>query len=51
MAKKKKYDSGIFVPAGILLGVGIGMLHGNVAAFTLIGLALGFIFMFVFKKK
>ena len=48
---KKKYDSGIFIPAGLLLGIGVGMLTNQVAPFTLIGLALGFIFMYLFKKK
>jgi len=48
---KKKHDSGIFIPAGIFLGLGIGMLTGNVAAFLIIGLGLGFIGMYIFRKK
>jgi hypothetical protein len=43
MTKKKKDDnSGIFIPAGLFLGIGIGLLTGQVAAFTMIGLGIGF---------
>lgn len=49
--KKKKQDSGIFIPAGLLIGIGIGMLIGQIPAFTLIGLGVGFLFMYLFRKK
>jgi hypothetical protein len=32
----------IFIPAGVLLGLGIGMVYNNVAAGILIGLGVGF---------
>ena len=44
MAKKKKEDnSNTLFWAGTLLGIGIGLLSGKVAAFTIIGMALGFL--------
>jgi divalent metal cation (Fe/Co/Zn/Cd) transporter len=48
-----KYGA-LFVPAGVLTGVGVGFLIGNVAAGTLIGLGVGFIIfatITVVKKK
>jgi hypothetical protein len=48
---KKKQDSGIFIPAGIFIGLGIGMFAGNVAAFLMLGLGVGFILMYLFRKK
>lgn len=48
---KKKYDSGIFIPAGIFLGLGVGMLNGQVAPYLMIGLGLGFVGMYLFRKK
>jgi hypothetical protein len=52
MAKKdKKMDdvSGLFIPAGVLIGVGVGMAVNQTAAGTLIGLGLGFLAMAIFK--
>ena len=55
MAKKKKNDefdsSGVLVPAGLLIGIGIGFLTWNIPAWTLIGLGVGFLGMWVFRKK
>ena len=65
MAKKMKKDQnscykdnkpeGVFVPAGVLSGIGYGLLVGNVAAWTLIGLGVGFGLMAIIgllrKKK
>ena len=46
--KKKKEDfSGLFIPAGILIGIGIGFLTGNLPAWTMIGLGAGFLGMIV----
>jgi hypothetical protein len=41
--------SGVFVPAGLLVGIGTGMLLGQVAAGTLIGLGVGFLLMAIVK--
>ena len=50
MAKKKKEDSsGIFIPAGALLGLGLGGLSGQWATGVLIGLGLGFAAMAIVK--
>lgn len=49
--KKKEKESrcwaasGVFVPGGLLLGIGLGFVYNNVAAGTLIGLGTGFILM------
>ena len=43
---------GMAIPAGVLIGIGVGMLHGHVAAGTLIGLGCGFLAaFFVMLKK
>jgi H+/Cl- antiporter ClcA len=56
MAKKKdkkgkKNPSDKLVGIGLLLGVGIGLLVGEVAAFVLIGLALGMLAAYLMRKK
>lgn len=33
----------LFIPAGVLTGVGVGFLINNVAAGTLVGLGIGFL--------
>ncbi len=47
-------SSGIFVPAGLFLGMGIGYLTNNFIAWLFIGLGVGFVVMaltrFVKKK-
>ncbi len=47
--KKKEDISGLFIPAGVLIGLGVGMALEQTAAGTLIGLGLGFLAMAVFK--
>ncbi len=53
--KKQKKDtsdsSGLFIPACLLIGIGIGIILDNVSAFTLIGLGLGFLCKWFFRKK
>lgn len=40
----KKHDSAaLFIPAGVILGVGVGLLLNQVAAGAMIGLGLGFL--------
>lgn len=52
--KKKEDISGLAIPAGILIGIGIGFLMGNIPAWTMIGLGSGFLGMillhFVIKR-
>lgn len=59
MDEKKKKDleeqkrGGLFVPAGVLLGTGLGFAYGNIPAGALIGLGVGFTvfaLITVFKK-
>jgi len=40
--KKDKCHEGIMIPAGLFIGIGVGMLVGHVAAGTMIGLGAGF---------
>lgn len=40
---------GIFIPAGLLIGIGMGFAYNNVAAGTLIGLGAGFLVMAVIR--
>lgn len=47
MAEKSKDDNGngvagLFIPAGLLGGMGVGFLVGNIPAGMFIGLGLGF---------
>jgi hypothetical protein len=39
---KSEDTTGIFIPAGLLIGIGIGLLIGEIAAWTLLGLGVGF---------
>lgn len=54
--KKKQDDDGagaLFIPAGVLTGIGVGFLVENVPAGTMIGLGIGFLLfalVTVFKK-
>jgi hypothetical protein len=51
MSKEDKLDElyrhenpgALFIPAGVLTGIGVGFLTSNVAAGTMIGLGLGFL--------
>lgn len=51
MAKKKHNMSGVVVPAGLLIGIGIGIIIEQVAALTLIGLGVGFLVMYLNSHK
>ncbi len=52
---KKKSDkddpSGLFIPGGLLIGIGVGFITGNIPAGTLIGLGAGFVIMAISKTK
>ncbi|TCS93920.1 hypothetical protein [Hazenella coriacea] len=41
----------LFIPAGALIGLGIGMLYSQEAAGVLIGLGMGFLIEALFEKK
>jgi len=42
--KNPKKDAGsLFIPAGIMIGMGIGALQGNFVGWMFVGLGLGFI--------
>lgn len=47
--KDKETPEGIFVPAGVLIGIGIGFIYNNIPAWTLIGLGAGFLVMAIIK--
>ncbi|MFC1710732.1 hypothetical protein ACFLZJ_01065 [Nanoarchaeota archaeon] len=52
--KKKSSPGGIFIPAGVLIGMGIGFLVDSLTAWLFIGLGLGFLLFGlyeIFKKK
>lgn len=41
--KKEKNNGGLFIPAGILIGMGVGFLLNNLTAWMFIGLGVGFL--------
>jgi hypothetical protein len=49
--KKESDNSGVLIPGGLLVGLGVGLLINKVAALTLIGLGAGFIAMWFFRNK
>jgi len=55
MKKTKKEDpEALFIPAGILTGMGFGFLYGNLVAGLFIGLGIGFLLfaiIAVYKNK
>jgi len=51
MKNKQDYKIGMAIPAGLLIGIGVGMLTGQIAAYTLIGLGAGFLFAYLIVKK
>jgi len=47
----KKDMSGVLIPAFLLIGLGIGMYYNQTAVGVLVGLGIGFLAMFLFRKK
>jgi len=48
--KSKKEDiAGLFIPAGVLIGIGVGALYNQWVAGPLIGLGCGFLLMALFR--
>jgi hypothetical protein len=52
MKKKQKKEESEYlaIPAFLLIGIGLGLYVGQVAALTLIGLGVGFAVSAVYKK-
>jgi len=44
-------NSGVLLPAGLFVGLGIGLLTGQVAGYTLIGMGVGFAAMWVARRR
>jgi len=49
--KKNQKVEGVLIPAGLLIGIGVGFITNQIPAWTLIGLGVGFLAMFIFSKK
>ena len=47
--KKRKGATGVAVPAGLLIGLGVGFLVDQVVAGVLIGLGAGFLVMMILR--
>lgn len=43
MNKEKKDNGGLFIPAGVMIGMGLGFLLNNLVAWMFIGLGVGFL--------
>lgn len=39
------------IPGGLLIGIGVGFLTGNIPAYTLIGLGVGFLIAMILGRK
>ena len=51
MAKKKDEFDKFAIPAGLFIGIGVGLLTGQVAGYTMIGLGFGFLVSFFGKRS
>ena len=49
--KKHKGVSGVAIPAGLFIGMGIGFLVGNITAGIFLGLGSGFLVMLIVRAK
>ena len=49
--KKKKDKSDWAIPAGLFIGIGVGLITGQVAGYTMIGLGVGFLVAFLFRER
>ena len=47
--KRKSGVTGVAIPAGLLIGIGVGLLTDNVAAGVMIGLGCGFLGMIILR--
>jgi len=52
MAKSKNTDMSMWpIPAGLFIGVGLGLITGQVWGFALIGFGLGLLIVYLTSKK
>ena len=51
MKKKKDNPSGVFIPAGLFVGMGLGFLYDQLVAGMFIGLGVGFALFAIFSMK
>ena len=49
--KKQKGVSGVAIPAGLFIGMGVGFLIDNIAAGIFLGLGGGFLTMLIVRAK
>jgi len=49
--KKRKGVSGLFIPAGLFIGMGIGWVFGHLVEGLFIGLGVGFLAMAIVRLK
>ena len=49
--KKHKGVSGVAIPAGLFIGMGIGFFTGNVPAGIFLGLGCGFLIMLIVRAR
>ncbi|MBU0758508.1 MAG: hypothetical protein KKF44_10660 [Nanoarchaeota archaeon] len=50
-SKKKDDTSGLFIPAGIFIGMGVGFIIGQLVGGLFLGMGLGFLAMAVSKNS
>jgi hypothetical protein len=48
---QKDKAAGLFIPAGLLIGLGLGFFFGNIPAFLFLGLGIGFLFFAMAKNR
>jgi len=54
MSDEKKSPGALFIPAGIMIGLGIGFLYNNLVSWMFIGIGVGFLcfaLYSIFSKK
>lgn len=49
--KKDKDNTGLFIPAGLFIGMGFGMIFNQIPGGLLLGLGIGFLAMAIVKNK
>ena len=49
MAKEKNDAAGLFIPAGLFIGFGLGFIINNVPAGMFVGLGIGFLLLAIAK--
>ena len=49
--KKRKGVTGLAIPSGLFIGMGVGFLVGNITAGIFLGLGCGFLIMLILRVK